>query len=185
MLTTWLNTSPGIDYERTGLSNRHVLSQGKFGGRSIMKFSTRLEADMTAAELFDRVSDFDRFEHNLAQRGANITRIDPSKEPGIGIGWDVRIDWRGKERQMRLEVQRFDRPELVTIFGHSDALEISNVMTVLALSKTRSRLEVETVVSPRNMRARLLLQTAKLGKNRLDQRYAERIRAFVLANPAA
>lgn len=184
MLVTWLNTSPGMDYEQAGLDRGHSLSRGNLSSRFKMKFSTRLEADMTVAQLFDRISDFDRLEQSFSQRGTNITRIDPSKEPGTGMGWDIGVDWRGKERKMRFEVQRFDRPELMTIFGKSDALEISIVSTVLAVSKIRSRLDVETVVNPRNMRARLLLQTAKLGKNRLDERYAERIKLFVLGKSA-
>lgn len=139
---------------------------------------------MSVEQLFDRVSDFNRIEQSMAERGASVARIDPSKEPGIGMGWDIGVDWRGKERRMRIEVQRFDRPELMTMFGTSDALEISIVSTVIAVSKTRSRLDVDTIVSPRNMRARLLLQTAKLGKNRLDQRYGQRIRAFVLDDQA-
>lgn len=144
-----------------------------------MKFSTRIDADMPAPQLFDRVSDFNRLEQSLIQRGASVSRIDPAKEPGTGIGWDIAFDWRGKERTLRLEVLRFDRPERVTMSGESEALELTIDTTVIALSQTRSRLVYEADIRPRNMRARLMLQTAKLGKARLDRRFDKRIRELV------
>ena len=52
-------------------------------------------------------------------------------------------------------------------------------MTVVALSRTRSRLLFDTNVRPRNMRARLMLQTAKLGRGQLERKFAERIQLFV------
>ena len=74
---------------------------------------------------------------------------------------------------------RFDRPELVTMVGRSEAIDVAVNATVVALSRAKSRLIFETEVRPRNMKARLMLQTAKLGKAQLDRRYHRRIREFV------
>ena len=63
--------------------------------------------------------------------------------------------------------------------GNSDALDISVRATFVALSRTKSRLIFETELKPRNMRARLMMQTAKLGKAQLDRRYARRIEEYV------
>ncbi|RNF33496.1 SRPBCC family protein [Paracoccus methylarcula] len=144
-----------------------------------MKFSTRIDAEMPASRLFDKVNDFNRLEQLLIQRGASVTRIDPADEPGTGMGWNIAFDWRGRERALRLEVVRFDRPEHVTMTGLSEALELTIDSSVVALSQTRSRLVFEADIRPRNMRARLMLQTAKLGKARLDRRFETRIRELV------
>ena len=66
-----------------------------------MKFSTRIDTDSAASDLFDTVGNFDRIERMLTRRGAVITRIDPAQEPGTGVGWMIGFDWRGQPRQLR------------------------------------------------------------------------------------
>lgn len=144
-----------------------------------MKFSTRVDTDRSSAELFDIISDFSRSELALKARGAQVRRIDPAQDPGTGLGWTVDFNWRGQRRRVRLDVTRFDRPSHITLDGQSDQFDLSITMTVVALSRVRSRLLFETEIRPRNMRARLLLQTAKLGKSQLDRKYDQRIVDFL------
>ena len=63
--------------------------------------------------------------------------------------------------------------------GQSDSFDVAIDATVVALGRARSRLIFETGLRPRSMRARLMVQTAKLGKGQLDQRYARRINDFL------
>ncbi len=174
MLTTWLNSAPNLDYQRahTGVQ---LGAAGLVTGLFHMKFSTRFDTEMTAAELFDVVGDFGRVERMLVGRGANVSRIDPARDPGTGVGWNIAFSWRGRERKLRLDVTRYDRPERMTIEGISEALDISINATVVALSRTRSRLVFEVELRPRNMKARLMLQTAKLAKPQLDRRFSRRV----------
>lgn len=144
-----------------------------------MKFSTRHDVDMPAADLFAMLSDFDRLERILISRGAELHRIDPAEEPGIGIGWNAAFDWRGQRRELRMRVTQFERPEKLSVAGVSSAFDLSVDMTVLALSLAKSRLIFELDVRPRNMRARLILQTAKLGKGQLDRKFERRIGTFI------
>lgn len=136
-----------------------------------MKFSTRRDTELPAEQLFQSISDFDRLERILMRRGAAVTRIDPAQEPGVGMGWNIGFDWRGRRRDLRLEVARFDRPEQMMLRGSSEAFELWLELTVVALSRERSRLIFEAEVRPRGMRARLMLQTAKLGKAQLDRQF--------------
>lgn len=144
-----------------------------------MKFSTRIDTDLAAEQLFDMVGDFDALERTLIGRGASVKRIDPAQDPGITMGWKIGFDWRGKARKLLLVVNRFDRPEQIAMAGNSDALDITVKATFVALSRTKSRLIFETELKPRNMRARLMMQTAKLGKAQLDRRYTRRIEEYV------
>ncbi|WP_111557683.1 SRPBCC family protein [Paracoccus sediminilitoris] len=144
-----------------------------------MKFSTRIDTDLPAEKLFEAIGDFDALERMLIGKGASVSRIDPKQEPGITMGWNVGFDWRGRRRDLRLAVTRFDRPEQITMVGRSDALDLLVNATVVALSRVKSRLIFETEVKPRNMKARLMLQTAKLGKGQMDRRFQRRVGAFV------
>lgn len=140
-----------------------------------MTFSTRIDTEMPAGDLFGLIGDFSRSERVLAARGVSLCRIDPSADPGTGLGWTIGFAWRGQGRTLRLDVTRFDRPSRIALDGHSDQFDLTMTLTVVALSRARSRLLVETEVFPRGMRARLLLQTARLGKAHLDRRYDRRI----------
>jgi hypothetical protein len=177
MLSTWLNTLPAVPYEAE--RSRQTGRGRAWDGQTRMKFSTRIDTDKSATELFDLISDFSRSERALVARGAQIRRIDPSQDPGTGLGWTIDFNWRGQRRTVRLDVTRFDRPSHITLDGHSDQFDLSISMTVVALSRVKSRLLFETDVRARNMRARLLLQTAKLGKTQLDRKYDQRIADFV------
>ena len=95
------------------------------------------------------------------------------------MNWVIGFDWRGRHREFTLEVTRFDAPELIEMHGRSDQFEITIRMTVVALAATRSRLIFELDLAPLGMKARLLLQTARLGKGRLDRKFAHRIAEFV------
>lgn len=178
MLTTWLNTDRNPDYQRHD-GSVYPDSPGMVSGLFQMKFSTRIDTDLPAESLFEAIGNFDALERMMIARGASVSRIDPSTDPGIGMGWNVGFDWRGKPRRLRLAVTRFDRPEQMSMTGRSDALDLGLVATIVALSRAKSRLIFETEIKPRNMKARLMLQTAKLGKSQLDRRYERRIQEFV------
>lgn len=178
MLTTWLNTHPDLDYQPND-GSLFANGPGVVSGLFKMKFSTRIDTDLSGDRLFEVIGNFDALERMMIGRGASVSRIDPSLEPGIGMGWNIGFDWRGKPRRLRLAVTRFDRPEQMTMTGRSDALDLAISATVVALSRARSRLIFETEVKPRNMKARLMLQTAKLGKSQLDRRYQRRIEEFL------
>ncbi|MBC9245651.1 hypothetical protein H4P12_02735 [Paracoccus sp. 11-3] len=140
-----------------------------------MKFSTRLDVEEPATVLFDQIGNAEQLEKLLVQRGASVTRMDPARESGTALGWVIGFNWRGRRRNLRLKVTRFDRPELILMSGQGDSFDVEIGMSVVALSKSRSRLNFETDVRPRNMRARLLLQTAKLAKPQLDTKFARRV----------
>ena len=144
-----------------------------------MKFSTRIDIDRPAGELFDTIADFDRIEQMLTRRATSVARIDPAQDPGNGIGWDIGFDWRGQARRLWLVVTRHDRPGRMSMAGQSESLDVELDATVVALDPARSRLVFETELRPRNVRARLMMRTAKLAKPQLDQRYARRIADYL------
>lgn len=144
-----------------------------------MKFSTRHDTRIAAPELFAHLSDFPRLERLLGDSGVALGRIDPAADPGTGIGWHLAFDWRGRRREMRLDVTDFQRPERIVMTGRSELFDMVIEQTVIALARDRSRLMFELDIRPRTMRARLMLQTAKLGKAQLDRRFDRRIGDYV------
>ena len=144
-----------------------------------MKFSLRQDTDLPADQLFDAVTDFPRLERMLVRRGVDVRRLDPAQEPGAGMAWDLAFDMRGARRELRLDVAQFDRPEKIQILGESDLFRLTLELSVIALTRAKSRMIFEVEAKPQNMRARLMLQTAKLGIAQLDRKFAKRAGEFI------
>lgn len=142
-----------------------------------MKFSTRIDRDVTAEQMFDAMADFDRIERMLMRRGVSVSRIDNISD--AARAWDLGFDWRGQRRELRLVLVQFDRPERLALTGQSTPFDLRIDLSVVALAVQRARLIFESEVKPRNMRARLALQTAKLGKTQIDRRIANKVANFV------
>lgn len=174
MSHSWLKSRSPVDYYDARAAAVRVLPAVFSGGR-FMKFSTRLNFDEPAAVLFDQVGNFDKMEKLLQSRGASVVRLNPAHEAGAALGWLIGFDWRGRRRELNLKVTRFDRPDRISMLGRGESFDVDIDISVLALSKTRSRLIFETDVRPRNMRARLLVQTAKLAKAQMDHKFALRV----------
>lgn len=144
-----------------------------------MKFSTRQDTDLSAELLFAAVSDFAKMERILLRRGAQVRRLDTQPQPGVGNAWQIGFDWRGRAREVRLELSEIAAPERLVFLGSSEQFNVAIQLTVVSLTPQKSRLIFEIDVLPRGMKARLMLQTAKLGKAQLDRKFALRVGEFV------
>ncbi|MFD1883451.1 hypothetical protein [Paracoccus pacificus] len=94
------------------------------------------------------------------------------------MAWDLAFKWQRKMRNIRLNVTRYDRPEKLSLAGQSEMFDLTLDYTIIALARSKSRLMVEFEVKPRNIRARLFLQTAKLGKAGLQREFERKIVNF-------
>ena len=144
-----------------------------------MKFSTRQDTDLPAEALFAAISNFDAIARMLTRRGAVVRLQNATELPETGMSWLIGFDFRGRSRELALELTEYQPPEVIQFKGSSDQFDLGLRMTVVALTRTKSRLIFETDAQPRGMKARLLLQTAKLGKPQLDRKFALRIAELV------
>src|SRR5690606_21755457 len=143
------------------------------------------DMDLAAEDLFRAVSNFKAIERLLVRRGVDLRRQDRLAGTAVGMRLQLGFDWRAHHREMVLELTQFDPPEALTLEGSSDQFNLSIRMTVVALTRTKSRLLFETEAQPRGMKARILLQTAKLGKSQLDRKFARHVGdlvTYLLAN---
>ncbi|MBN2740532.1 MAG: SRPBCC family protein [Rhodobacteraceae bacterium] len=143
-----------------------------------MKFSTRKDIAAPAEFIFDRLADFGSFERIAMRRGITLKRLDTLALPGAGMSWEIGFRFRGRERQMITDLEIFERPESLIYAGKSSSFEARLEMLVTELSKTRSRILTALEIKPRTLGARLMVQSAKLGKGNLDRRFDERIGHF-------
>lgn len=143
-----------------------------------MKFSTREDVDVPIEDTFTMLTDFEQFEAQAIQRGADIARTDSLTAPGVGMTWEAQFDMRGRRRGLSLRMDRFDRPNGMLMSFVSNGLEGDFDVTCKALSPTRTRISLAVEFKPQTLSARLLVQSLKLAKTSLNKRFKLRVAQY-------
>ncbi len=140
-----------------------------------MKFSATQEVALSADALFARVTDFDMFEEAAERRGLLAVRLDGSGPVRPGSGWSVDFSYRGKMRNLQMEVVDLATPTRMALDGKGGGFEIGFLARVEERGPELSFLTVETELKPRTLGARLLVNSMRFGKRALTRRYARRV----------
>jgi hypothetical protein len=143
-----------------------------------MKFSAKEDIDAPIGDVFAMLSDFERYERSALRRGAEVRRTSDPSVLGLGMTWDVAFSLRGKRRQMTLEMVSFDAPRQMKIKATSPNLSNEFVVDLVALSPQRTRVAVSLDLSPKNLSARLLVQSLKLAKASLSKQFKLRVAEY-------
>ncbi|MFY0692884.1 MAG: SRPBCC family protein [Paracoccaceae bacterium] len=143
-----------------------------------MKFATREDIEAPIERVFAMLSEFETFERAALRRGADVTRDFEGDRLELGSAWNAKAKIRGKQRVLRVELTRFDPSTTMVFHVGSDGFEAEFLVDLVALSRNRTRMQIELDVRPRSLPARLLMQSAKLARNSLNRRFKTRVRTF-------
>ncbi len=136
-----------------------------------MKLQSRQDIEAPLDFVFDQLTDFDQFERMAMRRGAEIERTDRLKSPGPGMTWRVRFRFRGKERKMAIRLVEVQTGSFLVYGFESPNVEGTNRIELLALSPRRTRLTMAIDTRPKSLAARLVLQSLRLAKGRVQRRF--------------
>lgn len=143
-----------------------------------MKFSTKEDLEVPIEAVFEMMCDFDTFERSAMRRGVDVLRMDQLQAPGVGMKWQAEFQMRGKKRQVEIEMVVFEPSTEMVLEGTSKGLSSTTTIELIALSRSRTRVGVELDLQPLNLSARLLVQSLKLAKNSLTQKYKQRVSEY-------
>ena len=102
-----------------------------------MKFSTRQDIEAPAEFVFERFADFEGLERQAMRRGIDVKRKSPSQPRGVGAGWTLKVPFRGKLRDLAVEISY---PDVDALIQHgAAALEEMKQLEIL----TGTRLPAE------------------------------------------
>jgi hypothetical protein len=144
-----------------------------------MKFSTREDIEAPIRDVFEMLSDFSVYERAAMRRGAEVRRTDRLAQPGVGATWQVQFKLRGKQRQLDLEVVKYAAPTDLVVSLTSKNITGQVTCELFALSRARTRIICAIEVKPLTLTARLLIQSLKLTKKSLDQKYKDRVAELI------
>lgn len=144
-----------------------------------MRFTTREDIELPIDAVFAEVADFQRFEREALRRGASVETGGAAE--GIGRSWTVRFRHRGRDRELVSTVERWDPPRGLGTLGRIGGFEGQVEVELTELAPRRTRLKVDLDIKPRTLTARLMLQSLKLAKSSLTNRYKARVHGFARA----
>jgi len=143
-----------------------------------MKFGTKQDIAAPIEFVFEQMTDFKAIERAAMRRGAEVQRVDTMKSTGLGMAWDAAFAMRGKTRNIQLELTEFDPPNGLVMSSRSSSLGGQMVVELVALSRGQTRVAMDVELLPKNLSAKLLVQSMKLARKSLMTRVDARLEAY-------
>lgn len=140
-----------------------------------MKFVTNEDIEAPIEMVFRAVSDFANYERSALRRGLEVQPIEEDALEGALQGWKIAFEYRKKDRLALARLTEVIQDQGYTVLGTIGGIHGAMVVDLVALSKKRTRLKVTMETSAKTLSARLLLQSMKLAKTRLNQRFEKRV----------
>jgi hypothetical protein len=138
-----------------------------------MRFASRTDIEAPADFVFRVIADFGHWERAAMRRGAEVVRTERPRlggRPGVDPVWLIRFAFRGKERRITLRVGDIAAPDRLGFSWVGQLFEGSGTIELIALGAGRTRLALVSEVKPRTLAARMILQSLKLVRGKVQAR---------------
>ena len=145
-----------------------------------MKFSTKEDIEAPIVDTFALFSDFDQFERSALRRGAEVRRTDSLKHHETGMAWVSAFKFRGKNRKIEAELIGYEPCDGYEVELQSNDVTAYATLELMSLSKSRTRASIAIELKPKSLSGRLMVQTMRLGKSRLEKRFRKRAADFAV-----
>lgn len=143
-----------------------------------MELSTREDINAPIDWVWERVTDYAAFEKIALRRGAEVQRKSADQGFAEGSSWIFSFRFRGRDRELEARIVSVDAPQSWSAVTSSSGIDGDFTVELVEMSKTRTRIIVETRLTARTLSSRLMLQSLKLAKSNLLRRFRERISGF-------
>lgn len=139
-----------------------------------MQFSSVQDINAPLDFVFQQLSDFDSYESYAMRIGAEVKRMDQLTQKGAGLCWNINGEFRGKARKFDIQLTEYRPDTFLKFLVKSSGIEAEVSMEAMALTRKQSRIKATTVLIPKSISARLILQSAKLAKSSMNRKFNHR-----------
>ncbi len=140
-----------------------------------MKLSCRADVAAPSDFVFSRLADFGKIEYAALRRGAEVQRIDSLGAVAPGMSWSMAFRWRGRMRRGTVTLTRYEPSVAIGSRAETTGFLSEIGISLADLSRGRTRMIFEAEVRPRTIAARLMIQSARLGRAGLERRFQSQI----------
>lgn len=145
-----------------------------------MNFQVKQDIEAPIEFVFAQMTDFKAFERAAMRRGAEVQRVNDGGEGAVGTAWDAKFQMRGKEREVKIEITECDSPNKIVVSSRAASMGGDMVVELIALSRNRTRVDSIVQLAPKNLTAKLLVQSLKLARKNVLQRLNERMANYAI-----
>lgn len=145
-----------------------------------MRLAARTDLAADAATLYRALTDGAWLESEARRAGATVRRTAEAEGAaggaiGPGTTWEIDVEVRGRRRHLVSRVVAAEPGRLLSAAGEMAALASLVEVRLTALSPRLTRMAVVLELQPRTLPARLMIQTLRLGRSRLQARFERRL----------
>jgi hypothetical protein len=141
-------------------------------------FAAKIDIEAPMDFVYAVLTDFDAWEKAAMRRGADVHRTDKRRDPGPGMAWTIGFSFRGKERVLAVTLTELDERTKLSFKAEGKLIEADQVIDLLSLAPKRTRLTLNMDIRPKTLGARLLLQSLKLARTKVQIRLNKRMVQF-------
>lgn len=138
-----------------------------------MEFEAKEDINASVDDVFEVLSDVDTIERQALRRGVKVKRVTAHTAPAPGMAWKATFKFRGRSRDCDIELVRVEPNERLKFHSRTAGLDTGVEVEVLALSKTHTRVISRAELTPKTLSARLLVQSMKLARGKLQRRFSQ------------
>ncbi len=145
-----------------------------------MKLATHHDIVAPVDTIFKVLSDSTRWERAAVRRGMTVNRTDGGRDLAVGAAWAVKASFRGKVRDLTIAVVDVTRPSQIVTEATSALFSANLSVDLIELSARKTRVSISVETKPNTLAARIMLQSAKLAKKSIKQRFDKRVGALLI-----
>lgn len=128
--------------------------------------------------VFAELTNFTALERQALRRGIDVRRKFKDPAPKVGDAWDAKFRFRGKERTANIRFESRDEPHALGFSGTTGGLKTATQIELVPLSPNRTRVNVVVKMIPNTLSARLLVQSFKLARSRINKQFKKRMARY-------
>lgn len=135
-----------------------------------MKFVNHTEVRRSAEAVFTYISKLDALEERARAGGVKVMRLSGDGALTPGTEWEVEGRFAGADRKVEIRLERVKVPSSLIFKNKTGGTEVDFEVQVLPQAANRTRLRTITDMKARSLSARLILQSMRLIRPRINGR---------------
>jgi len=143
-----------------------------------MKFETTEDIDAPQDFTFARFTDYIRYEKMAHSYGADLRRVGGFAEVSEGATWRGSIPIKGRTRGVEAAVTEYTPSDYARVDTTVGGMNVVFEMRFEPLADEKTRLIAVAELQARTLAARLVIQSAKLARKRVQARITSKIVAL-------
>lgn len=144
-----------------------------------MELKAGVDTSMAIEEAFAKVTDLDRLEAFAREKGVGVNRLAGEAGSLVGTKWFVTANFRGRMRDFELMVAQHTPPDYQSVTFVSGGLSGEIVTQVSANAEGGTHVDMKIILAAETLTGRLLLQSLKLGRGRIENQLKKRLTKFL------